>query len=392
MSSTTYQNRISAVLCASAPSALRNRFARFAAVILLALAPGLAFGQDDAAKVGTDDLPEGAFEDAGPGRAVRSITPIDRIDAADPSNLLDRRTEAAIVRGLNYLKNSQDPDGRWAGEDSNWIAYNALSMIAFMLSGHFPGSDQPYGPMLSKALDALLAETEGPGNGFVGTSMYAHGLATLCLSEVWGHTNQDERVHDSLKAGVTVILRAQSEAGGWRYAPEPGGADVSVTAMQVIALAAARQAGIYVPDSTIDRAVRYVNLCHHAESGGFTYMAGFGVPGFARSGAATMSLMMLGRHEEPEVKSGVRYIMEQGPSVFEGTPHYMYGHYYAALVMYQAGAKEFEQWYPRIRDILIARQTADGNIFIGSNRYAYDTAFGTIILSIPYGYVPAYQR
>ena len=46
-------------------------------------------------------------------------------------------------------------------------------------------------------------------------------------------------------------------------------------------------------------------------SGGFTYQAGIGGPEFARTAAATFSLMMLGKHDAPEVKSGVNYINNQ---------------------------------------------------------------------------------
>ena len=211
------------------------------AIFLLALAPGIAWTQEGR-------KPEFGFGYRGPGQAIGSIAPMDEIDAADASNLLDRRTEAAVVRALSYLKQSQGDDGRWNGEDANWVAYNAFAMIAYMLNGHFPGTKQPYGPTMSKALDAILEEAGS--DGYLGTSMYAHGLATLCLSEMWGHTNKDGQVQKALKAAVDVILRSQSELGGWRYDPVPGGADVSITAMQVIALAAARQAGS-VPDEQL---------------------------------------------------------------------------------------------------------------------------------------------
>jgi len=332
------------------------------------------------------------FHQGGPGQVIRSIDLFDEIDAADDSNLLNRQTEAVIIRALNYLKQSQDSEGRWEGNDSNWVAFSSFSMIAFMLNGHFPNSKLPYGPTLSKSLDAILEDGESRNDGYIGSSMYAHGLATLCLSEVWGHTDKDERVRKALKAAVNVILRSQSELGGWRYNPWPGGADVSVTAMQVIALAAARQAGIFVPDATVKRGVRYLNLCHHTESGGFTYLAGMGEPGFARTAAATFSMMMLGKHDAPEVKSGVNYIKKEKFKVLQSTPYYMYGHYYAALVMYQAGPDEFEQWYPNIRDILLARQADNGSFITGSGKVTYDTALAALILSIPYGYVPAYQR
>ena len=370
------------------------------AVVGLALPARAVFAQAGPAKAADAPKPfSGAldlgakFIDTGPGKdAGKTTQPSpDALDAADTSVLLDRRTEAAIQRGLQFLKSSQGPDGRWDASDTNWVGYTAFSMIAFMLNGNCPNKKQPYGETLTKAVDALLKETEGQVSGYMGSNMYSHGLATLALSEAWGQTDKDDKVQEALKMAVKVILRAQNEAGGWRYNPQPGDADVSVTAMQVVALAAARQAGIFVPDETITRAVRYVNMCHQTESGGFSYQAGLGPAGFARTSAATFSLMMLGRHEFKEVKDGVRYLQKEAPTAVKNTDHYMYAQYYAALVMYQAGSQEFKNWYPQIRDSMLSKQAANGS-FAQGGRNTYDTAIALIILSIPYGYVPAYQR
>ena len=348
----------------------------------------------DAPKPSAAEADLGAkFIDTGPGNdAGKIVAPApDALDADDTSVLLDRRTEAAIERGLAYLKSTQESDGRWDSGDTNWVGYTAFSTIAFMLNGHCPGKKPPYGPTVAKAVDALLKETEGQVTGYMGTNMYAHGLATLALSEAWGQSDKDDKIQEALKSAVKVILSAQNEAGGWRYNPQPGDADVSVTAMQVVALAAARQAGIFVPDETITRAVRYVNMCHQSESGGFSYQAGLGPAGFSRTAAATFSLMMLGRHDFKEVKDGVRYLQKEAAKAVKNTAHYMYGQYYAALVMYQASSQDFKNWYPQIRDSLISRQASNG-CFSKGGRGTYDTALSLIILSIPYGYVPAYQR
>ena len=73
-------------------------------------------------------------------------------------------------------------------------------------------------------------------------------------------------------------------------------------------------------------------------------------------------MMMLGRHDAPEVQGGIHYLEEQGRQwAFEKAPHYMYGHDYAALVMYQAGEDHFRRWYPQIRDVLLSTQKKDGS-------------------------------
>ena len=61
-----------------------------------------------------------------------------------------------------------------------------------------------------------------------------------------------EDVRKRLKISVTLIVQAQNEAGGWRYQPVRNDADLSVTVCQVMALRAARTAGLYVEKSTID--------------------------------------------------------------------------------------------------------------------------------------------
>jgi len=160
-----------------------------------------------------------------------------------------------------------------------------------------------------------------------------------------------------------------------------------VTAMQLVALSAAKQSGILVPNQTIDGAARYIHMCRDEATGGFYYTAGRGVPGMGRSAAAVFSLMMCGRHESPEVKGGIHYLESLPADKFQKTEHFFYAHYYAALVMSMAGDEHFRAWYPQIRDALLARQVRDGSW--GS---VYNTNMALIILSIPYCYVPAYQR
>ena len=331
------------------------------------------------------------FADTGPGKDVAlSRIPGDPLDAADMANLLDRRTEAAIKQGLDDLKKSQQPDGAWGpASDQNREGYTAFAMIAYMINGHFPNKKQPYGETMTRALNYLLKEAKGEYFGYIGKNMYAHGLCTVALSEAWGQTEQDDEVREVLKGAVKVILGAQNTGGGWRYLPVPAGHDLSVTAMQVVALASARQAGIFVPDDTINRGVRYVTLCSQSADGGFSYMPGAGLSGFARTGAACTSMMMLGRHDAREVKLGLEYIRKEASGALKETTSWTYAMYYATVAMYIGSPKDFQWWYPQIRDVMLGKQSADGSF---GKRSEYDTAVALIVLGFPYGFVPTYQR
>ena len=62
-----------------------------------------------------------------------------------------------------------------------------------------------------------------------------------------------------------MILKAQAvvkadptDRGGWRYTPQSSDADLSVTGWQVMALKAAKTAGLEVPAAAIETAADYV--------------------------------------------------------------------------------------------------------------------------------------
>lgn len=302
---------------------------------------------------------------------------------------MDSRTEAAIDRGLKFLANRQGKDGSWGS--NHRAAVTSLCLMAFMLQGHFP-EEGPYGEKMDNGVKFLIEQAR-QGGGYFGGSMYEHGLATLALSEVWGMTHQKE-VRDTLKRAVDVILKSQNSAGGWRYDPKPSSADVSVTVMQIVALASAKEAGIYVPDSTIERAVRYVKSLQ-GPTGGFGYTSAQG-PGFARTAAGVMSLIMTGQRKAVATERGLAYLTQyaQSGKVFQNESHFTYGHYYAIQAVYQAGDKYYQSWYPKIRDSILAKQGKGGDFDRrqGDVGAEYTTAMSILILGVPYRYLPIYQR
>lgn len=295
---------------------------------------------------------------------------------------LPPEVEGAIDRGLQALLKSQQPDGSWG---SHKVASTALTLMAFMVKGQFP-ERPPNGKSLSKAVD-FLVESSRNTEGYMGASMYEHGLATLALSEVSGMVNRED-VHDTLKLAVGVILKAQNPKGGWRYQPKPTDADLSATVMQIVALASAKEAGIMVPDETIRKAVGYVKFCNHKPSGGFGYTGPDG-PGFERTAAGVMSLMMCGEPDSDVVDKGIEYLVKQPAGIFENSAHYYYGHYYAIQAMYQAGEDHYQAWYPKISAALLKKQAKDGT---WGDSHQVGTQMAILILGVPYRFLPIYQR
>jgi hypothetical protein len=221
--------------------------------------------------------------------------------------------------------------------------------------------------------------------------MYEHGFATLFLAEVYGMSRHPE-LREKLSKAVQLIIHTQNDQGGWRYQPQRRDADVSVTICQVMALRAARNAGIYVPNKTIDRCVDYVKRSQNPD-GGFMYMLDGGPSEFPRSAAGLVALYSAGIYEGEEVEKALTYLSQFVPTkdVRGSEGHFFYGHYYAVQAMWQAGGQHWTRWFPAIRDCLISRQSADGS-WINSICPEYGAAMAAIILQVPNDCLPIFQR
>jgi hypothetical protein len=307
------------------------------------------------------------------------------------------RVNAATDRALAYLAAKQRPDGSW----HNNHAVNALALLAFLGRGHTPGRG-PYKDVLERGKKYLLAN-QRPTDGWIAFSkMYEHGLATLALAEMYG-MDPDPELEEKLRKAVDLIIRIQSPGGGWNYAPSPGDGDLSVTVMQVVALRAANNAEIPVPKAVIDKAIGYVRARANPNGPGFGYNApGAGTP--QTSAAGTLSLQLLGEYDDPRV---ARTLDDLSNIKIEwnnsGPGYFYYFHYYAIQAFYQAGGKHWNAWHPRIRELLLEKQNADGSWDVAPGtaeanvgeidpNKVYWTAMASLVLDIYMHYLPAYQR
>jgi squalene cyclase len=305
---------------------------------------------------------------------------------------IDAGTRQAINKGLQWLAARQNPNGAWTdGGYYQNTAITSFALLAFMSQGNLPGQGL-YGPEVAKGARFLMASARPDGYliGARGGNMYAHGMATLALAELWGNTGDDE-IRPILERAVNLIVRCQSPEGGWRYEPNPHGADISVTIMQVMALRAAKNAGMNVPDQTLRKAIAYINRCYMPQQGGFTYQPHSGASGFARTAAGLCVLFLSGEYKAHQIPRAVEYLKRN----FGARPHLWYGHYYAAHAMHQVGGKDWENWYARLKRELLPQQSPDGswsrNPEDGCGA-VYQTSIAVIVLSVPAHYLPIFQR
>jgi uncharacterized protein YfaS (alpha-2-macroglobulin family) len=318
---------------------------------------------------------------------------------------LTAKASQAIDRGLKHLLETQQPDGSWASGDSGEraVAITSLALMAFMSRAEFPGSGLN-GGALDHAKNWLLKTAKASPDGYMGSTMYEHGLATLALTEIWGMTREkadDDAIQKAVQAAVEVILRSQNAGGGWRYQPSSdAGQDTSVTVMVFVALASARQAGIVVPNETIAKVVTYFESATSQQTGGFNYVP-TGVQkndSIACTGGGAYAAQLAGERGSEMVMSALRFLKERSPGIIDNNfGHYYYGHYYAIHAMVQAGDEYYAEWYPLIRDALIRKQAANGSWSEGKSTgvkkfVGYETPMAIIILATPHRYIPIYQK
>jgi hypothetical protein len=334
----------------------------------------------------------------GPGSQAQEPKSTPATTAAPLTELkIIERVTRATDRAMEYMSSKQQPDGSWQRNH----AVNALALLAFMGRGHVPGRG-PFRDVLEKGKKHLLATQRNDGYISFG-QMYEHGLATLALIEMYGN-DPDPELEEKTRKAVDLILRCQAPQGGWNYHPSPVNGDLSVSVMQIVAMRAANNAGLPVPEEKVKRAVQYLKAHTNGNGGGF----GYNGPGAGpqTSAAGTLSMQLLGEYNDPSVLRTLDYLASFRPTDTKwqayGAQYFYYFHYYAIQAHYQAGGKHWNDWHPNVRELLLANQREDGSWdvppgtaeapnVVGDNRI-YWTAIASLVLDIYMHFLPAYQR
>ena len=325
--------------------------------------------------------------------------------STDSRLLVTPETEESITRGLSWLSNRQQAAGNFGSRTSIGRyqmnpAVNALCGLAFLSSGSTPGRG-PYGETINRLTDYLLSCARPTGflveedSRYYDAPMYGHGFAMLYLAEVYG-MSRNKAVRDVLHRAVQLAIDTQNRDGGWRYAPEPKEADISVTACLVMGLRAAHNAGLAVPRETIDRCLSYLQKSQNPD-GGFRYQLHTGSESrFPRSAAALTAMHSCGVHDGPVVEAARSYLHQfrPGQAVFRERGYYFYAHYYAVQAAWHAGGDLWNEWFPAIRDEMLILQQAndDGSWSDQAISAEFATSICLIVLQTPNNYLPIFQR
>ncbi|MBI4602439.1 MAG: terpene cyclase/mutase family protein [Planctomycetes bacterium] len=307
-----------------------------------------------------------------------------------------------IDRALELLRAAQKESGAIGARYP--VAVTSLAGLAVLGAGCQP-SHPRYGGMLERCLSYLESSVK---DGFIGEAddqsrMHGHSYAVLFLSELYGCMSEhEERIAQIVRPAVGVIEKAQSKEGGWYYtASNPTHLDeASVTVCALQALRAARNAGFHVDGRTIDGALRYVKGCQ-VPGGKFKYSRSRAVDmsdrtTYALTVAALSTLNAAGVYRSEELRLGLEHVRrelaeERNPWLAAEKEHDFYANLYAAQTLYQDGGDLWAAWYPAVRDHLLRKQREDGS-WESNFGDEYATAMALLILEVPLGYLPMFQR
>lgn len=315
---------------------------------------------------------------------------------SDLDELYDADVDRAICAGLEFLISRQNTDGTFqSAEQGRWVGVCSLVGLALLSRGVRSGIG-PAGDCLQRVGKYVLSQVQS--SGFLSATgetshgpMYDHGFGTLFLAELFG-TDSSLNIRPKLSSAVGLIIDTQNNAGGWRYNPKPEEADLSVTVCQMMALRAARNAGIGVPKETVDRAVDYIRRSQNAD-GGYMYLMTGGESRFPLTAAAVVALYNAGIFEGPEIESGIEYLQTNATTNYssEGKPFFFYAHYYSSQAFLHTGGEDWKKWYTGLKKSLLSLRNTRGGWF-DVNSIEYGTAMACLILNMPRTVLPIFQR
>ncbi len=304
-------------------------------------------------------------------------------------------------RGLQFLANSQTAAGDWAGDGEHGPAITGLALMAFLASGEDPNFGI-YSNHVRKAIRSIIT-SQNASTGYIGTSMYHHGFAMLALAEsygavddrnLWADENGTHRsIGQALELAVRTAITSQKKnpVGGWRYSPDARDADTSVSGAVFVGLLAARNAGIEVPDDSIDRAIAFYQSMT-STSGQVGYAGGIG--GFdesmARISIGTLVYALSHRKDLPQYKATLGYLtqrLEQSGN----SPYPEYQRYYQAQALFQGDVEAWGKWNRQLVRELKQAQQNDGG-FSGNFGRTFSTSASLLALALNYRFLPIYER
>jgi len=318
--------------------------------------------------------------------------------------------EDAVVASLRWLKNTQNKDGSWTGQQP--VAMTGLALLAYL--GHCEtAQSEEFGETVLAAI-TYLVDKAMKNNGKMAKDFkanswcYEHGIAvyalaeayTLCVKSFGENINQLE---EAVMASGQFLINSQHASGGWAYAyaEEGGHVDTSIVGWQLQALKACKFTGLDFKNlrTCAKRGVEYIESMQ-AASGAIGYSSPNGLHGDGTTLAAVGALccQIWESSSNQVARKAVRFMDKEMKFDWNTADSDIYGHYYAAQCMINHGGKEWERYNTLFRDQVLNNQNPDGSYkpvsaghgLKGNGGFTehYRTCLATLMLETYYRFLP----
>jgi hypothetical protein len=303
-------------------------------------------------------------------------------------------------KGMAYLAKTQSENGDWPGANQG-PGTTGMGLMVFLASGEDPNFGL-YSNSVRRAVRSIISGQDAR-TGYFGNNMYHHGFATLALAEAYGAVDdrhlwpagqkQPRSIGAALELAVRAAITSQNknERGAWRYSPDSADADTSVSGAVLVGLLAARNAGIEVPDDSIDKAISfYTKMTSQSGQVAYEGLGGFD-ESLPRVSIATLVYAIARRKDLPAFKATLGYLKSRSDAGGSASPYTDYQRYYQAQALFQGDLQVWEKWNKLLTRELKQAQTAEGSIN-GQLGPGTSTSLSLLALALNYRFLPIYER
>ncbi len=306
-------------------------------------------------------------------------------------------TIQVISKGLKWLKDHQDDDGKWDADgfmkhDSNGapcdgaghavhdVGVTGLALLAFLGDGSTLRTGKYKGEVKKGVL--WLKDQQDPDTGLFGTSashdfIYNHAIAAYAMCEAQGLSDYSS-LRKYAQRGINYLESHRNPYGAWRYQPRDDDNDTSVTGWCVMAYKSGKDFGLQVSDSALDSVAAYLDEVTDPGTG----HAGYSKRGEASSrkpgdhgvqfptdkGEAMTAVALFTRFflkqdpkETPVMELAAQTIAQKPPMHADDGSIDHYYWYYATYAMFQMGGKYWKDWQKHLLPAVVKTQETEGN-------------------------------
>ena len=298
------------------------------------------------------------------------------------------RAEAAIARGLEFLKTRQAADGDW----SKSVGITALAARGYLESPN--DGARKFAPAVSAAIKFLLSKRNPDGSISEGKVNSGYNTSTSLTALV---ATRDPAYADTMRKAQAYLKGIQIDEHEGFHSKQPwyGGIGYSDDerpdmSNQFLALQALRASSLDPKDPVWEKALKFVSRSQNrsesndeawaGNDGGFIYMPGMNLPPFrgtesygTMTSAGLLSLLYAGVDKsDPRVQDAYRWIRNHytldyvpGTTRKDGIYYYYFAYAHCMAAYGEAtvvdGSGQSHRWRDELAQKLVSLQRPDGS-------------------------------